>query len=120
MKIQPLTDAAVEKYAGHSGLGWNRDGIVANGVPFAALADALRREMGRPILDRTGLKDRYDFTVTYDQRLSRPDGGDPALDSSGASIFVALREQLGLRLDSRKAPIEVLVIDTVDKTPVPN
>ena len=120
VKIQPLTAAASEKYAGHTGLGWNRDGIIANNVPFASLADGLRRELGRPILDSTGLNDRFDFIVKYDQRLSRSDGGDPAADSSGTSIFVALREQLGLRLDSRKAPIGMLVIDSVDKTPTAN
>jgi uncharacterized protein (TIGR03435 family) len=121
VKIQPLGAAEIEARAGRTGIGWNRDGLIANNVHLEALARALQRELGRPILDKTGSTDNYDFKVHYDQRLSRPDGGDQSADgSSGASIFTALEEQLGLGLDLKKDPIEVLVIDSADKAPSAN
>ena len=95
--------------------------MIANNVHLEALARALQSELGLPILDKTGSTDSYDFKVHYDQRLSRPDGGDQSADGSNdASIFTALQEQLGLRLELKKDPIEVLVVDSVDKAPSAN
>ena len=119
LKIQPLSAVETEKYGDRRGFGWNRDGIIANNATFAIMAQALTREVGRPILDKTGVSNKFDFKVKYGQSLSRADGGDgPA--AGGDSIFSAIREQLGLRLDSRKAPVEVLVVDSCDKTATEN
>jgi uncharacterized protein (TIGR03435 family) len=76
--------------------------------------------MDRPVIDRTGLKGDFDFTVRYTADL--PPGvtentivnGAP-LDTSGPDIFEALREQLGLRLDPREGPVQHMVIDRVEK-----
>jgi uncharacterized protein (TIGR03435 family) len=76
--------------------------------------------MDRPVIDQTGLKGEYDFTLTYTMDLPPnlpPDSminGQP-IDNSGPSIFQAVRQQLGLRLDARKGPVEVMVIDHVEK-----
>lgn len=129
VKIQPLKAEEIQKRAGRSGIGWNRDGLIANNVPLGALAQVLKGELGRPVLDKTGniagvsaeVNERYDFTVKYDQSLSRLEAG--AAESSGSndsSIFTALQEQLGLRLDSRKDPVEVLVVDSAERVPSGN
>jgi uncharacterized protein (TIGR03435 family) len=60
----------------------------------------------RPVVDQTGLGGRYDFTLEWSiPRLNQP------ADDSGPSIFTAMREQLGLRLEPKKAPLEFVVID---------
>lgn len=66
----------------------------------------------RPVLDRTGLNGSYDFTVEATPQF-RMTGDDPDLRS--ISVFTALHQQLGLGLDPRKAPVEVLVVDQIEK-----
>lgn len=78
-------------------------------------ADWLSRfdEVGnRLVVDETGLKGTYDFVLNGVSMR-------PAPDESVTSIFTALQEQLGLKLEPQKAPVEVLVIDHVEK-PTPN
>ncbi|HEV2646791.1 MAG TPA: TIGR03435 family protein [Acidobacteriaceae bacterium] len=67
----------------------------------------LLRPEGRMVIDRTGLTAAYDFT------LKSSIAGDP--DSTGPSLFTALEEQLGLKLVATKAPLEVIVIDHIDR-----
>lgn len=79
------------------------------------LADFLSTQLGRPVFDQTGINGTYDFAVYY-----RPENA-PADDTTPyPAIFDALREQLGLRLDARKGPVEMLVIDRIEKVPVGN
>jgi uncharacterized protein (TIGR03435 family) len=70
----------------------------------------------RPVLDKTGLKGGYDFTLEF----SRGGSGGDAADPDGTSIFTAVQEQLGLKLDPAKEPTEVLVIDHVESRPSAN
>jgi uncharacterized protein (TIGR03435 family) len=75
------------------------------------LAEILSEEVGRPVLDQTGLSGSYEMTLDW-----APDDA-PANDATaGPSIFTALQEQLGLRLDSAKGPVEMLVIDRAERT----
>jgi uncharacterized protein (TIGR03435 family) len=71
-----------------------------------SLTRFLSDRLGRTIIDQTGLTAKYDFTLTY-----APDMGD----TTGPSILTALQEQLGLKLDSGKGPVDVVVIDSVEK-----
>jgi bla regulator protein blaR1 len=99
--------------------------LTATGIPISLLADRISREVGRNVVDKTGLPDKYDFTLhwTSDRQGLAPggnaDGGPgstaPPPDSSGPSIFTALQEQLGLKLESQKGPVETLIIDSVEK-----
>lgn len=67
--------------------------------------------LGRPVIDKTGIAGRFDFHLEY-----APDSGVPSDDPAGGpSIFTALQEQLGLKLESAKGPGEFLVIDYVEK-----
>jgi uncharacterized protein (TIGR03435 family) len=63
----------------------------------------------RPVVDRTGLTGEYSFDVAFAPQDARPG------DSTAASIFTALQEQVGLRLEDSRAPIEVLVIDRAER-----
>jgi uncharacterized protein (TIGR03435 family) len=91
-------------------------------------ADVLSRNLGRVVLDQTGLKGKYDFTLQWAPednhdpmfKGAAPDGNPPVdaappANASGPTIFTALQEQLGLKLESRKSPLDVLVIDHIER-----
>jgi bla regulator protein blaR1 len=111
--------------------------------PLSMLARMLSQQLGRPVLDQTGLEGKYDFTLKWTPGQGEgmigmgPGGGGPepgkgmvgrepedgspqlgsppAPDMSGPSIFTAIQEQLGLKLESTKGPVEILVVDHVER-----
>lgn len=94
----------------------------AYGMTMAELAgERLPEFVGRPVLDRTGLTGMFDFEIEFavELRMGGRGGGDAtperAAETSGDPIFTALQQQLGLKLESSKAPIPVLVIDRAEK-----
>jgi uncharacterized protein (TIGR03435 family) len=93
--------------------------LMFGGNPMAFFALGLANEIGRSVVDRTGLTGNWDFELTYTRdRVRRPDVADaapPPADPDGASLFTALQEQLGLKLESTKAPVRVLVIDRIEQ-----
>lgn len=105
---------------GHSGTSSNDGQLTARGLTLAQLADTLTqelsRELGRVVIDKTGIQGRYDFALKW-----TPDTGAPPMNNgadasapqpdAGPSIFTAIQEQLGLKLESSKGPVQVLVID---------
>jgi uncharacterized protein (TIGR03435 family) len=100
--------------------------IQSGGVLLAQLATGLSPLVGRVVRDRTGLAGYFEFTLRwtpdqipqgYDRKAAAI--GLPPIETDGASIFTALREQLGLRLDSEKGPVEILVVDRAER-PVEN
>ena len=103
-------------------MGMGRGSIEASGVPMANFIQGLSQQLGRPVVDKTGLKGFYDIKLQWTPELGVGMGkpGDPGpdpppADTSGPSIFTAIQEQLGLRLDSAKGPVDVLIIDRVQK-----
>jgi len=114
--------------------------MAANGQPMAGLAEMLSNQMDLPVVDMTGLTAKYDFTLYFapealvGMRLGAPpapgpppgEGGGGVPDASAPdaqsnpSIFTALQEQLGLKLEQRKGPVDLLVIDHLEKVPVEN
>ena len=94
-----------------------RGHFVGHAVSMAALAQLLEVPAGRNVFDRTGLQNNFDleFQWTPDPRP----GADAPAPENAVSIFTALREQLGLKLESTKAPVDVLVIDRAEK-PTPD
>jgi uncharacterized protein (TIGR03435 family) len=108
-----------------------RDGVTTMEVPAATMEDFASRlpifPETRPVIDRTGLTGRYDIRLSFSREL--PSGviqlngvnqpAPPPSDMVGPSIFTALQEQLGLKLSPDKAPVDVLVIDSVQK-PIEN
>ncbi len=111
----------MESVAHRSGLGRILPLLVV-AISIANLQDILSQQLGRTVVDRTGLKGNYDFELkwTPDDGSSGmpkgPNGGQQAseLDSSGPFIFTAIEEQLGLKLESQRVPLETLVIDHVE------
>jgi uncharacterized protein (TIGR03435 family) len=93
----------------------------ANGLPVSALANQLAQALGRSVIDKTGLTGNYDFKLDWtpdeNQRgLIAGPGGEPApAPTEGISIFTAVQDQLGLKLESTKGPVEILVIDGVER-----
>ncbi len=93
-------------------------------VTAEMLAKVLSSNLGQSVVDDTGFKDFFDFRLEWEPDTESRPGGDAALPLDdvrrGSSIFRALQEQLGLKLEARKAPVEVLVIDRVDRAPSEN
>ncbi len=91
-------------------------------VPVANLVPLLSRMLGRTVIDKTGLTGKYDIHLQWtpdESQLSQmqlpPDMPKPNFDPNGPSIFTALQEQLGLKLESEKGPVEVFVIDHAER-----
>jgi uncharacterized protein (TIGR03435 family) len=112
--------------------------LSASSVPLSELARTLSQRLGRIVIDRTGLAGQYDFELTFAPDSAGaggpggPGGGataiiggggapppgalaPPPVDPNAPSLFTALQEQLGLRLDSVRAPVDVIVIDSVER-----
>jgi len=104
--------------------GGGRGGYLFGGsVPLLALTQALSRIVDRPVVDKTGLSGNFDFTLVFatDQASSMP-GPPPGVPVPPAAAIAnapmlptALQEQLGLKLQSERAPIDYLVIDRVER-----
>jgi uncharacterized protein (TIGR03435 family) len=84
--------------------------LTAHDVPLSSLAYQLSGSLSRTVVDKTGLAGNYDLSLTW----SPDDGSAAASDSSAPSLFTALQEQLGLRLQPAKGPVETLVVDHVE------
>jgi bla regulator protein blaR1 len=90
-------------------------------IPIATLVHLLSQQLGRTVLDKTGLTGKYDFTLKWAPDESQGPPGLPGMDnapppdSPGPSIFTAIQEQLGLKLEAQKGPVEILVIDHAAK-----
>jgi bla regulator protein blaR1 len=69
---------------------------------------------GRAVVDQTGLTGAYDFTLTWSEQMAAPNGGEES-GADAPSLFTAVQEQLGLKLVPTKAPVEVIVIDHIEK-----
>lgn len=107
------------KPAGHAGrMMWGRGRLSGEGVPIGDLVPPLTQELGRIVQDKTGLTGKYDIELRWTTDDAAPDSRS-ASDSSGPSIFTAMQEQLGLKLESQKALVKVLLIDHVEQ-PAPN
>ena len=100
--------------------------LAVGGQPLSELVSALAGTVGRSVVDKTGLTGTYDIYLkwTPDRVLQRAPGTTPGepirvngveIDPNGPSIFTALQEQLGLKLESERATVEALVIDYIER-----
>lgn len=96
-KMKEAPAGYIRRHPGH---------IDSNGATMRALAQYLAVDLGRPVTDETSLTGTHAFTLEW-----TPDNSH----DSGPSVFTAIEEQLGLRLESRKAPVETLVIERAEK-----
>jgi bla regulator protein blaR1 len=123
-------DASPEGVGGTGTLQFGQGGLITyKAMPLSALTQILSQQVGRTVLDKTGLTGRYDFTWQFNQsaapgggRGGSPAGGPPgganpaaSADAEPASIFTVLQEELGLKLDSGRGPVEIIVIDHIER-----
>jgi uncharacterized protein (TIGR03435 family) len=91
------------------------------------LAQTLSYQVGRPVTDATGLSGKFDITIFWDAGGSRrpsSDGATPLAGTSdpdsGPTLMEAIQSQLGLKLESKKGPVDIIVIDHAEKVPTEN
>jgi len=110
--------------------------MVGNGQPVSSLIDAIANQVGKPVIDETGLKGKYDYSLEFlPENQQGPMGMVPPPGHEGAGggsampaaaeptapgLVSALKDQLGLNLESKKGPVEMVVIDRLEKTPIEN
>lgn len=106
--------------------------LSAKSQPLSELIRLLGNQLRVPIVDHTGLPAKYDFTLEYAPDMAGmggppppPSGTAPAsgtaqVDETGPDIMTAMREQLGLKLDSKKLPVDLLIIDKAERVPTEN
>ena len=128
-KEKPQLGKVVDK-AGKSGdapgcgirIGGGQGTMVVGGASLAQVASSLSPWVGRLVVDRTGLAGNFDLTLSWtpdrvpqglDKKVAA--GGLAPADPNGPSIFTAVQEQLGLKLDAQKGPVQVLIIDRAER-----
>jgi bla regulator protein BlaR1 len=97
--------------------------LTGQALTMADFVRALSDQLGRPVLDKTGLTGKYDLTLHWTSddsqlpMLREPEGAHsaPPPAPSGSSLFTVIQEQLGLELEPQDSPMEILVIDHVEK-----
>lgn len=95
--------------------------LTATGIPMSQLVRWLSSTVGRTVIDKTGYSEKFDAVMQWTpdgppRQVTGDDSSKTASDDTvGPSIFTALQEQLGLKLESGKGPVEVLVIDHVER-----
>jgi uncharacterized protein (TIGR03435 family) len=111
--------------------------LVGSAQTGLVLAGLLENQLGSPVVDKTGLSGTFDYTVDFSRESVQSAalaGLPPPADAAGTvagtplsgdpteapGLFTAVEEQLGLRLDKKRAPLEVIVVDRAEKTPVEN
>ena len=96
--------------------------VTAQDVPMANLARMIEEPaagVGRPVVDETGLTGHYDFKIHHEWIRRGPDP-DGAASDPAPSVFTAVEQQLGLKLEPSTAPIDHLTIDSIDREPTEN
>jgi uncharacterized protein (TIGR03435 family) len=83
--------------------------------PISWFAEMLSNQLRTPVIDATGLKAKYDFMVQWSW-----DEGPEAMSAAAAALVSAVQSELGLKLERKKGPVNVLVIDHIEKTPTAN
>jgi uncharacterized protein (TIGR03435 family) len=117
----PGRDGTLSAYCGSFSIVGRPGGLrdAGNNVTMDQMIALLGNYMDRPVVDRTGLNGTYDFTFEFALPIGL--GSQPATDPSASdpsappSIFTAIQEQLGLKLESQTGPVDVLVIDHVEE-----
>jgi len=94
--------------------------LVAERVTMSEVAEKISEPLGRPVMDSTGLKGRYDIHIDASAYVAAAGGNGGGQMDVMSLLFNALQQQLGVKLESRKDTPEILVVDSVEKTPTEN
>jgi uncharacterized protein (TIGR03435 family) len=118
--IFPVMAADATGIMGVTAFGTGKTYIRGQKATLKDIVGMLKDAVDRPIVDQTGLSDKYDFTVSWTPEKKAP-GVDPLVAAdTDATVFTAMEKFFGLKLEPKKLPIEVLVIDHVEKVPSEN
>ena len=101
-------------------MGEGRSYLKARQEPPFVLAKMLTGPAGRPVVDKTGVTARYDFTLDFDLHLAAGQAPKEAVgpdDDPAPSLFDALEQQLGLKLVESKSAVDILIVDHAEKVP---
>jgi uncharacterized protein (TIGR03435 family) len=112
-----LAAAIAKKNLTHGGMMMSDGELIAGDTPVATLIYSLTGAVGRTVIDKTGLTGTYNFELKWTpEREGQADADNGQADSQGStsSIFTAVEEQLGLKLQSSKGPVQTLVVDHVE------
>jgi uncharacterized protein (TIGR03435 family) len=112
LKLKPVEDK------GGGGWSTNRGKIDGNELSMAGIADLLSHQLNSPVEDMTGVSGRYDIKLLY-----IPDDSPADVKFSpgaASSIYAALQEQAGLKLETKKVPVSIVVVDRIERTPTEN
>ena len=116
----PSTEPSKPRESSSTNVSRDHGAMTATSQTMASLAAMLGRQQeldGRIVIDKTGLTGKYDWTLEW--HPLNMNATDADTDATGPSLFSALKSQLGLRLESSKGPVQVIVIDALS-TPTPN
>jgi bla regulator protein blaR1 len=104
--------------------------VQGHAMNMASLVNLLGALLRSPVVDRTGFKGNYDFDLEFtpdDAPPAPPVGGEGSVptagappDANGVSLFAAVQSQLGLKLETKKGPMELIVVDHVERAPTEN
>ncbi len=121
MKMKEAVGAA----EGRSMIRMGRGQITGKQMDLAALVMNLSNQLGRQVIDKTELKGKYDIELTWTPDETQSGfgsfgaGGPPpppaSSETAGPSLFSALQEQLGLKLESQKGPVPMIIVDSIEK-----
>ena len=115
LRIHPA-DPAADASRNSNGYGH----LVSSGMTMGALTTILSRFLRQPILDRTGLTGPYALDLQWTPEPRTPAEAAAFDPAAGPSIYAAVQEQLGLRLEAKKTPLPVIVIDHAERVPSGN
>lgn len=96
--------------------------INTQGATMAMLTQQLSQQLGKPVADKTGIEGRYDIELRWTPEPGQGPGGPPPppdalppADANGPTIFTAVQEQLGLRLESQKTTVPVIIVEALSR-----
>lgn len=108
-----------ETPTGSSTTNGTRGALKATTVSMTQFANRLSRMLELPVVDETEMPGVYSFKLTWDPAANTLQAEAPS-DAPGPSIFEAIQQQLGLKLEAKRAPVEIMMIDHVDRVPSEN
>jgi uncharacterized protein (TIGR03435 family) len=115
-KFQESTDEGPPDFVNSGGRGT----LVAHRVTMQDLATKISEPLRRPVFDETGLKGRYEIRIDVTAYMQSEGKGDGQQIDVMSMLFTALQQQLGVKLDSKKKSVDILVIDHAEKAPTEN
>jgi uncharacterized protein (TIGR03435 family) len=119
-KFQESTDEGPPEFVNGGGRGT----LVAHRVTMRDLATQISAQLRRPVIDETGLKGRYEIRIDVTAYMQAAAGGGDGHSEGQIDVmsvlFTALQQQLGVKLDSKKENVDILVIDHAEKSPTEN